>query len=154
MTRECIMTKERRRAIGAKNADQQVRLIRRLREIRIANGIPVPQVAEVMGVDQTMVYRFERGGTNFTASTLRKYAKAVGALLSLDAFPADNDPECQHRRIADTPHARRASQVSRIRVSSRSSEEPSSPPSRSAEPVGWAMAGVAESFSKKLVSHE
>lgn len=88
-----------KRTVGAANADAQVALIRKLREIRKANGIAVADVAESMGVDAAMVYRFEAGGTNFTAATLRKYAKAVGALLKLDAEHAVSDEELEGHRV-------------------------------------------------------
>lgn len=152
------MSNQQRKAIGAKNADEQVRLVRQLREIRVNNHISVHQVAADMGVDQTMVYRFERGGTNFTASTLRKYAKAVGALLSLGAFPASHDPGCQSGHIPDTPHDRRAARQGSIRVSTATAKH--SPPSSthgsssSSHSPGWAMSGILSSTKKELMSHE
>ncbi|GAB3697296.1 helix-turn-helix domain-containing protein [Corynebacterium nasicanis] len=74
--------------LGAANADSQLDLVLKLREIRKANGVTVAEVAAAMDVDAAMIYRFEKGGTNFTAATLRKYAKAAGALLRLDAVNA------------------------------------------------------------------
>lgn len=82
------MEKFDKKAVGSANADAQVKLIRKLQAIRKERGIQVSDVAREMGVDPTMVYRFERGGTNYTAATLRKYAKAVGAVLDFDADKA------------------------------------------------------------------
>lgn len=150
------MSDKRRKVIGAKNADQQVRLIRRLREIRLSNGISVHEVAEAMDVDQTMIYRFERGGTNFTASTLRKYAKGIGALLDLDAFPAASDPECQSREIPDTPHDRQAAQrphisVKRERRERRERMKPT-PSSSAVDFPRWTMLDSLSTKRKELQS--
>ncbi|MFW0795362.1 helix-turn-helix transcriptional regulator [Gordonia sp. CPCC 205515] len=43
----------------------------------------VATVAERMGADPAQVSRFETGGTNPTMSTIRRYAKAVGALVTI-----------------------------------------------------------------------
>lgn len=127
------MTIIERRRIGAANADAQVHLVRKLQEIRIARGIPVADVAESMGVDVTMVYRFEKGGTNFTAATLRKYAKAVGALLQLDAVDARvaADPlGVQKVSVPDTLHDHRAANGhASFRISSQT------PPTRDKNPI-------------------
>lgn len=74
--------------LGVKNARAQLRLIRGLKSVREQHGISVQDVADSMGVDVSMVYRFEKGGTNFTMSTLRAYADAVNAKLELVAIPA------------------------------------------------------------------
>ena len=89
------MTSIDRQRIGAANADAQLALVLRLRDIRKSKAILVSDVAEAMKVDVAMVYRFEKGETNFTAATLRKYAKAVGAILRLDAVDASSSPEAQ-----------------------------------------------------------
>ncbi|MDO4610961.1 helix-turn-helix transcriptional regulator [Corynebacterium sp.] len=81
-----------RRAVGKRNARSQVDLVMTLRGIREHNGITVAQVAEAMQVDPSMIYRFEKGGTNYTATTLRKYAKAVGAYIEHKAVDARDIP--------------------------------------------------------------
>lgn len=63
-------------------------MIRGLKSVREQHGISVQDVADSMGVDVSMVYRFEKGGTNFAMSTLRAYADAVNAKLELVAIPA------------------------------------------------------------------
>lgn len=123
-----------RRKIGAANADAQVRLIRRLREIRINRGIQVADVADSMGVDPAMIYRFEKGGTNYTAATLRKYAKAVGALLHLDATDASlsMDPlGAQPVSVPDTIHDQIAAgnvNVTYTRETPKNQDKPSAQP--------------------------
>ena len=86
--REDVMDDFDRRVVGASNADSQLELIAALRGIRVKNNISVTEVATKMKVDPAMIYRFEKGGTNYTATTLRKYAKAVGAFLIQDAKDA------------------------------------------------------------------
>lgn len=73
--------------LGVRNARTQLQLVRALKSTRERQGISVQEVAETMGVDASVVYRFEKGGTNFTMSTLRSYANAVKAELALSAFP-------------------------------------------------------------------
>lgn len=60
-----------------------------LRDLRVERNLSVADVARDMDVDAAMVYRFEKGGTNFTMTTLRKYAQAVGARLRLEAAPEE-----------------------------------------------------------------
>lgn len=80
-------------ALGIMNARQQVRLVKKLREIRENLGLSVEKVAELMQRDRMdavtgadFVREFEAGGMNYSAAVLRSYAKAVGAELDLDAF--------------------------------------------------------------------
>lgn len=80
---------EERDALGFANARQITGLVRQLREVRLANGISVENVAADMEVDPSMIYRFEKGGTNFTAATISRYALAVGAVFELSAYAAD-----------------------------------------------------------------
>jgi transcriptional regulator with XRE-family HTH domain len=79
------MDPRRRDRLGLDIARQQTRLIRELKAVRVASGTSVAQVAAEMGVDQAVVYRFEKGGTNPTLATVRRYALAVGAMLDLGA---------------------------------------------------------------------
>lgn len=70
--------------LAAELADEQLRLIFGLREIRIERGMSITEVAEAMGVDPAQVSRFESGGTNPTMATIRRYAKTVEALIRID----------------------------------------------------------------------
>lgn len=80
-------------ALGIMNARQQVKLVKKLREIRETLGLTAEEVAELMRRDHLeavtgpdFVREFEAGGMNFSAAVLRSYAKAVGAELDLNAF--------------------------------------------------------------------
>ena len=73
--------------LGVRNAEAQVKLVKNLARIRRSHGLTLEEVAHKMGVDTKEVRRFEMGGSNFKMSTARKYAKAVNALLLLDATP-------------------------------------------------------------------
>lgn len=103
---------------GIAAARQQTRLVRRLREIRIGRGKSVQEVADELGVDPSMIYRFEKGGTNPTLATIRKYALAVDASLILDAEPAEMaefNPALKHAagqtRVASTQFAVSSSEM-------------------------------------------
>ena len=90
---KALATEQQRRD----NARQQLALVKSLRQIRQDNKLSVQDVADYMKVDASMVYRFEKGGTNFTMGTARKYAAAVGASLS---FTATNDAIIRDNNVA------------------------------------------------------
>ncbi|MCJ0906098.1 helix-turn-helix transcriptional regulator [Rhodococcus sp. ARC_M6] len=79
------MDPQKRERLGVDLARQQTRLVRELKAVRVASGLTVADVAESMEVDEAMVYRFEKGSTNPTLATIRRYALAVGAMLDLSA---------------------------------------------------------------------
>ncbi|MGW5148219.1 helix-turn-helix domain-containing protein [Rhodococcus koreensis] len=68
--------------LGVDLTRAQNQLVRRLRERRVELGLSASQVAERMDVDPSVVSRFERGGTNATFATIRRYAKAVEAMVT------------------------------------------------------------------------
>ncbi|WP_354559292.1 MULTISPECIES: helix-turn-helix transcriptional regulator [unclassified Rhodococcus (in: high G+C Gram-positive bacteria)] len=70
--------------LGVDLARAQNRLVRLLRDRRIELGLSGSQVAERMNVDPSVVSRFERGGTNATLATIRRYAKAVEAMVTYE----------------------------------------------------------------------
>ncbi|PLA28082.1 MULTISPECIES: helix-turn-helix domain-containing protein [Corynebacterium] len=72
-------------ALGLSNARQQTKLVRQLKEIRQASGLTVEDVAREANLEPSFVAKFERGGMNFSASTLRTIARVLGAELRLDA---------------------------------------------------------------------
>lgn len=74
-----------RPTLGATNADAQLQLIKDLRRIRIHRGLSAAEVGERMDASERVVAHIETGGVNLTFSTLRAYAKAVGAELNLRA---------------------------------------------------------------------
>jgi transcriptional regulator with XRE-family HTH domain len=65
-------------------------MLRRLRGVRMARGLSVETVAERMGVAVETVRDFERYDTDPTLSQLRRYAHAIGALVSHDVFEDPN----------------------------------------------------------------
>lgn len=56
-------------------------LIRELIAARQRRGLKPAEVARKMGVDRSVVTRFESGGTNPTVATINRYAEAVGAMV-------------------------------------------------------------------------
>lgn len=62
-------------------ARSENRLIRALITIRQSRGIKPVDLARKMGVDRSVVTRFETGGTNPTMGTINRYAEAVGAMI-------------------------------------------------------------------------
>ena len=91
--------------LGIELARQQTKLIRELKAVRVSSGLSVTHVAKAMGVDDAVIYRFEKGGTNPTLATIRRYALAVGAMLDLNAAPASDStgsvarPDRQEARL-------------------------------------------------------
>lgn len=74
--------------LGIRNAEAQLKLVTQLIRIRLLRGLSLQEVAGSMSVDLDELAHFEKGGANFTMSTVRKYAKAVDAELLLSASPA------------------------------------------------------------------
>lgn len=56
-------------------------LIRDLIAARRQRGLKPAEVARRMGVDRSVVTRFESGSTNPTMATINRYAEAVGAMI-------------------------------------------------------------------------
>ncbi|PBC49761.1 hypothetical protein CJ179_10560, partial [Rhodococcus sp. ACS1] len=50
-------------------------------EARLACGMTSADLARKMGVDRSIVTRFESGETNPTMATINRYAKAVGVMI-------------------------------------------------------------------------
>lgn len=65
--------------LGLELAEQQLNLIFGIRDLRVERGLTPESVAEAMDVDLDSLWRLEMGGANPTMSTIRRYAKAVGA---------------------------------------------------------------------------
>lgn len=75
-----------RNSLGRVNARAQLKLVDDLRAIRQDSGRTIDEVAAALGVENDVIVAFEQGESNFTMSTLRRYAKAVGAELSMSAW--------------------------------------------------------------------
>lgn len=72
-------------------------LIRELIAARHRCGLKPAEVARKMGVDRSVVARFESGGTNPTMATINRYAEAVGAMIRYTV-----DPDVVHSATAST----------------------------------------------------
>jgi ATP-dependent protease ClpP protease subunit/DNA-binding XRE family transcriptional regulator len=65
-------------------AESRARLIRELAERRAAAGLSQTEVAARMGTSQSAVARLESGASDVRASTLERYAAAVGGQIGWD----------------------------------------------------------------------
>ncbi|HXT92642.1 MAG TPA: helix-turn-helix transcriptional regulator [Trebonia sp.] len=63
-------------------AEQRADLVRELVEQRLAAGLSQTEVAARMGTSQSAVARLESGATDARASTLERYAAAVGGEIN------------------------------------------------------------------------
>jgi ribosome-binding protein aMBF1 (putative translation factor) len=69
-------------AQAARMAEDRGRLVRELAEQRQAVGLSQTEVAARMGTSQSAVARLESGTVDVRASTLERYAAAVGSQLT------------------------------------------------------------------------
>jgi transcriptional regulator with XRE-family HTH domain len=63
-------------------AEQRAGLVRELVEARLAAGLSQTEVAARMGTSQSAVARLESGAADARASTLERYAAAVGGEIN------------------------------------------------------------------------
>jgi ribosome-binding protein aMBF1 (putative translation factor) len=79
-----------RRAAGqqaARMAAERGRLVRELAERRQASGLSQTEIAARMGTSQSAVARLESGTADVRASTLERYAAAVGGQITWKLNP-------------------------------------------------------------------
>lgn len=95
-------TRERIRARAKALGANEERFRDELFGLRIHHGLTQEQVAERMGVSQSVVTRLERYDSNPTLSTLRRYALAVDARLD---FTARSDRPYVLAQPTDMPEA-------------------------------------------------
>ncbi len=67
---------------AARMAEGRARLVRELAGQRQASGLSQTEVAALMGTSQSAVARLESGATDVRASTLERYAAAVGGQIT------------------------------------------------------------------------
>jgi ribosome-binding protein aMBF1 (putative translation factor) len=72
----------RGREQAARMAEDRSRLVRELAEQRQAAGLSQTEVAARMGTSQSAVARLESGTADVRASTLERYAAAVGGQIT------------------------------------------------------------------------
>src|SRR5579863_7487356 len=77
--------------MAVRMAEDRGRLVRELAEQRQAAGLSQTEVAARMGTSQSAVARLEAGTADVRASTLERYAAAVGTQISWKPF-LNNDP--------------------------------------------------------------
>jgi transcriptional regulator with XRE-family HTH domain len=70
--------------IGAAVADEQLKLVFALRDLRKERGMEIAEVAEAADVLASEISMFESGSSNPTLALVRRYAKAVGAVFTVD----------------------------------------------------------------------
>jgi ribosome-binding protein aMBF1 (putative translation factor) len=75
-------TADEQAATAARMAEDRGRLIRELAEQRQAAGLSQTEVAARMGTSQSAVARLESGTADLRASTLERYAAAVGGQIT------------------------------------------------------------------------
>lgn len=93
--------------LGAELAAEQRNLIAGLREVRMERGLSIAEVAAAMKVDSAQVSRFESGSTNPTMTTIRRYAKAVGAMFRIEVRPwIDPDENSSAHAVHTVPISR------------------------------------------------
>jgi transcriptional regulator with XRE-family HTH domain len=63
-------------------AERRAGLVRGLAEQRLAAGLSQTEVAARMGTSQSAVARLESGATDARASTLERYAAAIGGEIT------------------------------------------------------------------------
>ncbi|WP_246955827.1 helix-turn-helix transcriptional regulator, partial [Brachybacterium sp. Marseille-Q7125] len=80
-------TSEAVRERAAALAETLDRLLEDLVDLREQQGLSQRDVAERMGVTQSAVSQFERYDANPTLASVRRYALAVGARISIDVAP-------------------------------------------------------------------
>lgn len=81
-------------------------LIRELIAARKRRGLKPAEVARKMGVDRSVVTRFESGGTNPTMATVNRYAEAVGAMIRYTVEPDAVPPASPATRSSSRSTAR------------------------------------------------
>jgi|ERR1035438_9674995 ribosome-binding protein aMBF1 (putative translation factor) len=67
---------------AARMADDRAKLVRELAERRQAAGLSQTEIAARMGTSQSAVARLESGTADLRASTLERYAAAIGGQIT------------------------------------------------------------------------
>ena len=107
-------------------------------EMRKRHGLTQPEVAELLGISQAAVSKFENYDSNPTLASIRRYALAIGATLRLEVIDGLGDDSNDHRTGAsiDTWHM-----TATVAPTSNLPSEPV----RRREDTRWLTAGVTVS---------
>ncbi len=80
MPEDVELLRARARSLAQTHEDFKASLV----EMRKRHGLTQPQVAELLGVSQAAISKFESYDSNPTLSSIRRYALAIGATLRLE----------------------------------------------------------------------
>jgi transcriptional regulator with XRE-family HTH domain len=67
---------------------EEFELIHTLLAMREKSGLSQAELAQRMGTNKSSICRLEKGNTDPSLSTLKKYAKACGFQITMDFHPA------------------------------------------------------------------
>src|SRR6185437_5364159 len=100
-------------------AEQRADLVRELVEQRLAAGLSQTEVAARMGTSQSAVARLESGATDARASTLERYAAAVGGEINWSLNELSERIQLPHPRHLPPRRWRAGDPVARQAASGR-----------------------------------
>lgn len=72
---------------------------RRVRELRVQQGLSQTELARRAGMTQPAVARFEAGGTVPTFPLLERLARSLGVELTVQLAPSSSVPDSQDRQV-------------------------------------------------------
>jgi transcriptional regulator with XRE-family HTH domain len=104
-------------------------------EMRRRHGLTQPQVAELLGISQAAISKFESYDSNPTLASVRRYALAIGATLRLEVI--DGLGETGQDRAGATTGTWVVTEPTVAQASAISSE-----PVRRGEDARWHTVGV------------
>lgn len=82
LKKRALQNKDVRSAYDA--LEDEFELINKLLEMRTAAGLTQEELAQKMGTQKSNISRLEKGNTNPSLKTLRKYAKACGFEITME----------------------------------------------------------------------
>ena len=89
---------------AARMAEERGRMVRELAARRQAAGLSQTEVAALMGTSQSAVARLESGAADARASTLERYAAAIGRQITWrmhdSARPAPGEEPTDHGSVS------------------------------------------------------
>lgn len=86
------MTDEKKNSRARSLARATTMMMADLKKVRLSNNLTQSDVAQLMGTDTATISRIESGERDIHLSTLRRYAWAVGATLSIRVEPQETSP--------------------------------------------------------------
>lgn len=102
------LVRARSKVLAREDREMKAKLVR----LRRDSDLTQKQVADMIGISQQAIYKFERYDSDPKLSTLRRYANAVGALIEHNVVPDTG----QSKHLASTPRWEAAAEVRNRRV--------------------------------------